>query len=165
MGDSKPQTGVTMASWIEGLILGPSPEMTTAPPSDLIVPLACGLALLPLTSQIQVQLGRHEPASRVEGLSALTDAVVRRARVMSADRQVLYVFGETFGGTGDYEAIGWHRRAIFFGPLITSDAGSPEGSAINLGLRAMGIRAAHPLDEFATVGLDRHRRTEDWYTA
>ncbi|MGB6458117.1 MAG: hypothetical protein WBH47_26895, partial [Streptosporangiaceae bacterium] len=34
--------------------------------------------------------------------------------------------------------------------------------AINAALRAVGIHAAWPADEFATVGLDRHRWTSEW---
>jgi hypothetical protein len=36
--------------------------------------------------------------------------------------------------------------------------------AINAGLRALGIQAASGHNEFATVGLDKHRWTNDWAT-
>jgi len=34
--------------------------------------------------------------------------------------------------------------------------------AINAALRALGVRAEPPDDEFATIGLDRHRWTAEW---
>jgi len=36
--------------------------------------------------------------------------------------------------------------------------------AIDAGLRALGIRSAGRHDEFATIGLGRHRWTGDWVT-
>ncbi len=37
-------------------------------------------------------------------------------------------------------------------------------SAINAGLRALGVRAEAGLDEYETAGLTRHRSAEDWLT-
>jgi hypothetical protein len=34
--------------------------------------------------------------------------------------------------------------------------------AINAGLRALGIHTAGGLDEFAAIGLGRHRWTSEW---
>lgn len=61
---------------------------------------------------------------------------------------------------------------IVFGPRFTrtSAAGAEPWyevvpvaeMAINAGLRALGVRAEPPFDEYATVGLDRHRYTDDW---
>ncbi len=38
-------------------------------------------------------------------------------------------------------------------------------SAINVGLRMMGVQASPGLDEYETVGLAKHRFTDDWLTA
>jgi len=36
--------------------------------------------------------------------------------------------------------------------------------AVNAGLRAIGVCAADGSEEYDTVGLGRHRMTEDWLT-
>jgi hypothetical protein len=35
-------------------------------------------------------------------------------------------------------------------------------SAVNVGLRALGVRAAPSQDEYETIGLTRHRYTAGW---
>jgi hypothetical protein len=47
--------------------------------------------------------------------------------------------------------------------LPVSEPADPPDMAINAGLRALGIQtAAGRHDEFATIGLDKHRWTSDW---
>ena len=96
------------------------------------------------------------------------------AEHLSADRKVLYVFGETFGGPGTQEAVGWCEGRPFYGPTGTCDLEADrepgyqvaphKDSAINGGLRAMGVQAALGVDEYDTIGLTRHRMTDDWLT-
>jgi hypothetical protein len=81
---------------------------------------------------------------------------------------------EFFGGEGIHAAVGWRQESIIFGPRFTRTGGEladppyqaadPPDMAINAGLRALGIQAASGHDEFATVGLDKHRWTNDWAT-
>jgi hypothetical protein len=42
---------------------------------------------------------------------------------------------------------------------------APHDSAVNAGLRAIGVRAADGRDEYGTAGLSRHRMTGDWLPA
>jgi hypothetical protein len=85
---------------------------------------------------------------------------------------VLYAHCEFCGGEGIHAAIAWQQESIIFGPRFTRTRGeladppyqaadSPD-MAINAGLRALGIQAAGRCDEFATIGLDKHRWTSDW---
>jgi hypothetical protein len=62
---------------------------------------------------------------------------------------------------------------LLYGPSGTCDIEAdfepgyhlaPSDSAVNAGLRALGVQATDGRDEYATVGLDRHRMTEDWLT-
>ena len=85
---------------------------------------------------------------------------------------MLYVAAETFGGLGTQEAMGWRDCEVAYGPSgscdVTADLADGyrvvphAGSAINMGLRFMGIVAAGSFDEFAAAGLDTHRFTDDW---
>jgi hypothetical protein len=91
---------------------------------------------------------------------------------MSADRKALYVFGETFGGPGTQEAVGWCEGRLFYGPTGTCDleadlepdyqVARDRGSAINDGLRVMGVEATPGVDKYETIGLTRHQMTGDW---
>jgi hypothetical protein len=84
----------------------------------------------------------------------------------------VYVHFQFWAGDGIQVAVAWHRGAVIFGPSFTSTAGEPaelpyrvadrSDMAINAALRAVGIHAAGAADEFATVGLDRHRWTSEW---
>jgi hypothetical protein len=85
---------------------------------------------------------------------------------------VLYVHCEFWAGDGIHAAIAWSDGSVVFGPQFTRTPNEPAESpyeladrpsmAINAALRALGIRANPPDDEFATIGLDRHRWTAQW---
>lgn len=102
----------------------------------------------------------------------LRQPVAAVARRLSAGGRALYVAGETFGGPGIQEAAGWRDSELWYGPCGTSDieadlepgyrSARREDSAINVGLRALGVRAGPGRDEYETIGLTRHRHTEDW---
>jgi hypothetical protein len=51
-----------------------------------------------------------------------------------------------------------------FGPLHNAEEErfAPEGSPISQALRFMGARRGSQIDEFAAVGLGRHRHHEGW---
>ncbi|KPH98191.1 hypothetical protein ACFZDP_32140 [Streptomyces mirabilis] len=71
---------------------------------------------------------------------------------------------EYFGGVGEQQAAVWADGAVVLGPLRVLE-GQPFGSAgspISQALRRLGVVADAATDEFATVGLDRHRDSEDW---
>src|SRR5215470_16058163 len=85
--------------------------------------------------------------------------------------------------TGDHSAYGiadrgyylrrsWLDGRLLYGPSGTcdSEADLEPGyhliprcdSAINAGLRILGVRASPGQDEYQAIGLTRHRYTEDW---
>jgi hypothetical protein len=108
---------------------------------------------------------------RIPGNWVLRQPVAALARAMSHDRKVLYMFSETAGGPGTKEAIAWHKGELLYGPSGTCDIEAdfepgyhltPRDNAVNAGLRAIGVQATEDRDEYKTVGLDRHRMTEDW---
>ncbi len=83
----------------------------------------------------------------------------------SAAGPVAYVEAEYFGGVGAQRAAVWSRGALTLGPLGL-DEGEPvpagTGTPVSAALRALGVRAEAGSDEFDTVGLRRHRHTENW---
>jgi hypothetical protein len=81
------------------------------------------------------------------------------------------MFSETAGAPGTKEAIAWNKGRLLYGPSGTCDIEqefergchlAPGDNAVKAGLRAIGVRATDGRDEYETVGMDKHRTTEDW---
>jgi hypothetical protein len=77
---------------------------------------------------------------------------------------VAYVESEYFGGVGEENSAVWRDGYLALGPphLLEGEPVPAQGSPVAQALRELGIRAAGSSDEFAAVGLDRHRASEDW---
>jgi len=162
-----------MASQVEAIIFDGDPETAAIPDGLKTVPLTAGLTMLPLTHEALEQLDAEDPnEDRIQPDWTLRRAVATLAVRISADRQVLYVFGETWAGPGIQEAAGWRDGRLVYGPTGTCDLEADrepgyrvvprEDGAINRGLRAIGVQAALGVDEYETIGLTRHRMTDDW---
>jgi hypothetical protein len=64
------------------------------------------------------------------------------------------------------------RRKLVYGPAGTCDIEADlqtgyqlahgRDSAVNAGLRAIGVQASGGRDEYETLGLTTHRMTDDW---
>jgi hypothetical protein len=162
-----------VASDIELLIFDGTTPLPGLPADASMVRLSAVLSAIPVTTALVASLtadGADRDAIRAGWM--LRTCVSGLAQRLSADRWVLYVAAETFGGPGTQEAVGWHQGGLAYGPVGTCDvpADLVEGyrvapradSAINVGLRLMGIHASDGLDEFAAAGLSAHRFTSDW---
>jgi len=140
------------------------------PVADLVV---AGTYLIPFTDAVRARC--HQAAGDtvgVDGFYELTRGIARWAQELSRDWMVLYVHREFWAGDGIHAAMAWHRGSVIFGPLFTRshgetadppyEAADTPDIAINAGLRALGIHTAGCPDEFAAIGLDKHRWTSEW---
>jgi hypothetical protein len=164
-------------SEIHAIIFDGDPATAAVPDGSRTVPLSLGLTMLPLTGDLLDHLPSLRPGDEPisANLAALRRDAAGLARLISSDRQALYIFGETWAGPGRQEAVGFQAGRQFYSPVGTCDLEVDrepgylvvphENSAINAGLRAMGVKAAPGVDEYETTGLSRHRRTEDWIKA
>ena len=165
-----------MATLIEAIIFDGNPVTAAVPGGMPTALLSAGLTMLPVTGEV---IGRLDPGQagdhRIPDHWMLRQPVAALARAISHDRGVLYMVSETAGGPGTGEAIAWRHGRLVYGPSGTCDVEidwepgyhlAPRGDdAVNAGLRAIGVRAADGCDEYATAGLTRHRRTDDWLRA
>jgi hypothetical protein len=163
-----------VASDIELLIFDGTTTPPGLPADASTVRLSAVLSGIPVTPALVASL-TADAADRdaIHPGWMLRASVSGLAQRLSADRWVLYVAAETFAGPGAQEAVGWHHGAVAYGPAGTCDvpADLADGyrvaprsdSAINVGLRLMGIHASDGLDEFAAAGLSAHRFTADWH--
>lgn len=114
--------------------------------------------MLPLTDSLLSEIDALDP--RPEELRGteehrLSPRITRRAAESSAQGALAYLGAEFFGGVGEQWAVVCREGKVVDGPLSALDA-------INRALRVLGVRRAEGSDEFDTVGLGRHRRTDDW---
>jgi hypothetical protein len=92
------------------------------------------------------------PAYRRLNLPASIDAL---CRMLSRGRVIAYIEAAYWGGTG-VQAHAIFKNGEIVGSPVVADY------AINQALRTFGVRARDNQDEFDTVGLGRHRNTDDW---
>ncbi|WP_371655920.1 MULTISPECIES: hypothetical protein [unclassified Streptomyces] len=131
-------------------------------PAARVVSLGQGLALMPMTAQLFDAATDGTEGSL--GFWRLPGGFDKRLAGWSAAGVVAYVEAEYFGGVGEQRAAVWAEGAVVLGPLHVPED-QPFGSAgnpISQALRRLGVVAGAATDEFAAVGLHRHRRSEDW---
>lgn len=131
-------------------------------------PLTEDLSLVPLLAAGE-DPGRAE-SSDGDPIFRLTPAEEHLAAGVSCHGPVAYVEAETFAGVGVQAAAVWHDGSMTLGPLVwdssapAADTRQPADLPINVVLAALGVVPIPPMDAFDTLGLGRHRFTEDWLT-
>jgi hypothetical protein len=117
-----------------------------------VVPLAQGIAIIPLTDDLYDEIAGGGEVERFEKLSP---GVEEWARRISAVGPVAYIEAEFFGGTGGQSVVAWSEGSRVLGPVHSEHA-------INEALRFFAVRVDGAHDEFDALGLGRHRNTNDW---
>lgn len=133
--------------------------------SARVVELAEGLGLLPLTAELEREAGgaASGPFAGLRLGAALAAAAVE----LSKSGPVAFVEA-AYGDGRDFQAsVLWQNGRVTAGPLKADTVWDPRDEdlcerPVNAALRALGISADGPGDEWDAVGLARHRRTEDW---
>ena len=117
------------------------------------VALDQGLQLVPLRSLPDAD--PFVPSSFGRALWRLT-AQAEAVAVRASERgPVVYAEAEYFGGVGEQHAVLWKDGSA---RLLESEL----PGAVNEALRALGAVRGPSEDEFDSVGLSRHRSTQDW---
>jgi hypothetical protein len=148
-----------MAYFLDALIFRTTAIDADDLPADgaRIVPLSSDLSLLPLTDEVRAAAKRGDEVMPGDDGSSwsLPSKIERWAGRMSQRGDIGYVAAAYFGGSGNQFAVVWSGGQVVLGPLRQPDA-------INAALRRFGIRASGGQDEFDSLGLGRHRHTEEW---
>lgn len=132
-------------------------------PALALVPLGHGLALVPMTDDVFGAFAGGK-ADSAPGFWRMPGGLARALSAWSSDGPVAYVEADYFGGVGGQCAAVWERGSLAFGPVTLREHEAPPaaGTPISQALARLGVVRDGHLDEFDTVGLGRHRRTEDW---
>jgi hypothetical protein len=132
-------------------------QIAAAHPQLKGAPLEQGFTLFPLTDEKIDSLLEPSETHEFSGFHHLSQRLFAFLERLSAGSPVLYFETEYFGGLGEQSAIVLHEGKVVYGPR--QDKIGPISEA----LRLMGARKqAGDFDEFASVGLARHRSSEDW---
>jgi hypothetical protein len=133
-----------------------------------LIDLPGGFALLPgpmLAPDAPVPKGSWPAGAPFWRLVADWEAAATAGSTVSP---IAYVEADFFGGAGIQSAVLWQDATVVLGPLgRDTTRQAPLGSTldnqpINTVLRHLGVRRTATHDEFDTLALGRHRRTEDW---
>ena len=124
-----------------------------------VLELPQGITMIPFNEVARRAAGTMPPRDEAGPGWPFSD--VERHAVESLVRvaglgKIVYVEVEYFGNAGGQSAIGWQDGQCCFGPKH-----APAG-IVNEAMRFLGVQAAKGQDEFDTLGLGKHRRTEAW---
>jgi hypothetical protein len=121
------------------------------------VALTAGLAILALSDEDLDLLVSNSNSGHVEGFTHLSEQLTRVLQTASATTPIMYFETDYFGGVGLQGAAVFRGADTLYGPEVA------EIGPINGALRTLGVQVRAPArDEFDTVGLQRHRHTEEW---
>lgn len=115
-----------------------------------------GFGLLPVTDEVFDYLGDGAVKPFRDVFWFLSGGVEELARRISLGGAIAYLEADIFGGTGTQAAVAWSGGEVSLGPMLT------DYGAFNQALRHLGAERGDAFDEFESLGLGRHRRTEDW---
>lgn len=122
-------------------------------PSTRIVPLACGLSMVPLTTALLDEVhGGEELATSVPGFLLLSSSLIRWVASASELGPIAYVEAEFYSKIRSESCSVWENGNAVLGPLH-------EKGAIGRALGRLGIGGGDP---FESAGLGKYKSTEDW---
>lgn len=139
-------------------------EASTAVAHARVIRLDQGLALLPMVDELfdAITTGADDAAQL--GFWKLPGGFADVLARWSIAGPLAYVEADYFGGTGTQTAAVWDAGVLAVGPLHLAQGhpAAADGTPISQALRRLGVTCHGCDDEFDTVGLGRHRYTEDW---
>ncbi len=137
-------------------------------PAARVVPLAQGLAMIPVTSAVLAALQGDGSVRKPRGGAGFgwhSDGFELRLAAWSKAGPIACVEAEYFGGSGTQRAAVWADGTVTLGPLTIGEfePAPADGTPISHVLRRIGARTEEGrADEFESVGLGRHRSTAGW---
>ena len=126
---------------------------------ELRAPVAAqaGTWLIPLTDDVLDHVVGLPVGQPLPGFRHLYPKLLHKLVHASARGWIVYIETEYFGGKGRQGAVALRDGRCVHGPQAA------EWNCINEALASVGIAVVAPaIDAFETVGLDRHRFTDDW---
>ena len=131
----------------------------------IVCPLVQSFALLPITEALAEELAVYQSGTKAaltEPIPGVSDGLHALAIEISHDSPVAYITTSYFGGRGGQDALLWNKGGLRFSPATPGYDQNWPNSPISQALRGIGVVAEDGMDEFDTVGLGKHRETQQW---
>jgi hypothetical protein len=114
-----------------------------------------GIGIIPMTEDLYDEINNSETSDDVKPFAFLTSNIQGKILELITTGMIAYVEAEYHDGKGSQSGILWNNgiRIAFFANI---------NRAINAILKTFGVSAEYGMDEFDTLGFDRHRDTSDW---
>jgi hypothetical protein len=136
-------------------VIGRNPSLPEASTGLAAIKLSEDLWMVPLSTEVRDRHGIPLLPFDEGDSDEVPDSLRSLCRQLSQQCMVAYVEAAFFGGVGS-QASAIFKDGTGIGPPVTAD------HAINQALKLLGVTARTGHDEFDTVGLGRHRNTDDW---
>lgn len=120
-----------------------------------LVDLSDEVSMIPMTDELFDEINQSHTSSEVTGFEFLTENIENKTLDIIGNKKLAYVESEFFGGQGGHIGLIWKDGEREF-------IGDFKKSTMNEILKKLGVIRNRNQDEFETIGLDRHRDTEDW---
>lgn len=123
--------------------------------SSKLVGLSDEISMIPMTDELFDDMNNLETSSGILSFEFLTENIEKKTLELIGRKKLAYVESEFFGGQGGHVGlIRENCERIFVGEF--------KRNTMNEILKKLGVIRTEIKDEFETIGLDRHRQTEDW---
>jgi len=120
-----------------------------------LIELSDEIFMIPMTDKLFDDINQLETSSEISSFEFLTENIEIKILKLVCDKKIAYVESEFFGGQGGHIGLIWENgERVFIGEF--------KRSTMNVVLEKLGVIRTEIKDEFETIGLDRHRQTEDW---
>ncbi len=103
---------------------------------------------------------------------SLSQSMLDWISLLSRRVPIAYINAYFFGGNGSQSAALWRHGAMILKPAMNGvmigeayEYTNVSERPINSVLRELGVKAIPPEDEFAALGLQKHRHNDDWFEA
>lgn len=120
-----------------------------------VIKLQEGMQMIPLGTIAQERYEIPFLPLTDDGAAELPASLRILCQQLDSDGDIAYIEAEVFGGLGTQANVMIERNGYVRSPEVAVDA-------INSALRSLGVKSAAGQDEFDSVGLGKHRDTDDW---
>lgn len=123
--------------------------------SSKLVDLNNQISMISMTDELFDEMNKLETSPEISSFEFLTENIEKKTLELIGIKELAYVESEFFGGQGGHIGLIWKNGQRDF-------VGDFKRSTMNEILKKLGVIKTGTKDEFETIGLDKHRQTEDW---
>ena len=144
-----------MAYTLQAIISDEAMLRANCPKFASVIPLPQGKAMIPLCGELLEQSEIPFLPLIDGGRPEFDETLIKFVSPLVGRGKFVYVEAEFFGGDGTQACVTWDDNGKSSSPTVAINA-------INTALKFLSVRIGDHHDEFDSLGLGKHRGTEDW---